>query len=236
MVRKWRNSSAPEESVDESIGVVDLGRPNEPNGPIEEFVSRGWQTADEALAWLYGSASPHQVNYPLPAALGVHLQGCSAYPAAGFWHYVTYGLSDQFTAAPRPDDEALDWALELTLRIPRADEDEPPLWPFTVIGELVSRINAGSLHLQAGARIDLRRAVTGHPSLADAPETNQTVFAVAVDPQLGRVSTRVGVVHFLQLVGVTEAEKQRMIESSTAGVLDKLAGRNPLLITDPART
>jgi hypothetical protein len=39
---------------------------------------------------------------------------------------------------------------------------------------------------------------------------------------------------FLQLVGVTAAEKERMVASSTSAVLAELAAANPLLVTDRA--
>jgi hypothetical protein len=41
---------------------------------------------------------------------------------------------------------------------------------------------------------------------------------------------------FVQLVGVTDEEKERMLGSRTQEVLDDLAKENPLLITDLDRS
>ena len=86
-----------------------------------------------------------------------------------------------------------------------------------------------------GDRIDLRAPVTGHPNLPDAPPTGLTVFAISDDPQLSPIDTPNGAVRFLQLVGVTSAEKDEMVGTRTADVLQRLARDNPLLVTDPDR-
>jgi hypothetical protein len=80
----------------------------------------------------------------------------------------------------------------------------------------------------------MREPITGHPN-TDGPDTGLTVFAFTVDPQLGTIDTPNGKVIFYQAVGVTAAEKEQMLATSTRAVLDTLAVGNPLLITDPAR-
>lgn len=49
------------------------------------------------------------------------------------------------------------------------------------------------------------------------------------------VKTPNGSVGFLQVVGITADELERMQQSSTAAVLRELAGQSPNLVTDPAR-
>jgi hypothetical protein len=83
--------------------------------------------------------------------------------------------------------------------------------------------------------MDLRAPVTGHPHLPDAPPTGLTVYAFTLDPQLGEIDTLNGRVAFLQAVGVTDEEKQRMQADRTATVLAELADADPLLVTDPSR-
>lgn len=87
----------------------------------------------------------------------------------------------------------------------------------------------------AGHRIDLGRAVTGHPDVPDAPPTALTAFVVVEDPQLPAIATPNGRLAFHQLVGITEAERAEMVETSTDAVLARLAAASPLLVTDPAR-
>jgi hypothetical protein len=104
-----------------------------------------------------------------------------------------------------------------------------------MINEMDKHVNGSGVLLQVGDRIDLGGPVTGFPNLLDAPPTGLHVFAVALDRDLGRIETRNGRVEFLQLVGVTEGEKARMLASSTAEVLDQLAESDPLLVTRPDR-
>jgi suppressor of fused protein SUFU len=195
----------------------------------------GWDAIDAALRRLYGSATPRHVGYMPPAAFSANLQGCSAYAAQGHWHYVTYGLSELYMPAPDSDREVSGWGFELTMRVPRGSEATAPGWPFTMLNELAKHVNTNRVLLESGDRIDMRSPVTGHPHVPDAPSTNLTVYAVTIDPQLGRISTPNGTVQFLQVVGVTDAEKEQMLASSTADVLAGLASDNWLLITDPHR-
>jgi hypothetical protein len=60
-------------------------------------------------------------------------------------------------------------------------------------------------------------------------------LALTVDAQLGTIHTPNGRLTFLQAVGVTQLEKERMLAETTAFVLDELTQTNALLITDPAR-
>jgi hypothetical protein len=103
-----------------------------------------------------------------------------------------------------------------------------PGWLFTMLNELAKHVNTNEVLLEPGDRIDLRAPVTGHPHVPEAPPTSLTVYAVAADPQLGRISTPNETVQFLQVVGVTATEKEQMLTSSTADVLTGLARDNPL--------
>jgi len=204
------------------------------DGPADDR-SPGWDAIDAAAGRLYGQAVPRHVGYQPPAAFSTNLQGCSAYAAAGHWHYLSYGLSELYVPPADADPAVSGWGFEFTLRLSRGTETEPPGWPFTMINELAKHVNGNQAPILPGDRVDLRTAITGHPSLPDAPPTGLTVFAFTVDPELGQIQTPNGAVIFLQAVGVTAAEKERMLATSTADVLGELASTNPLLITDPSR-
>jgi hypothetical protein len=104
-----------------------------------------------------------------------------------------------------------------------------------MLNRLANHVNANAVLLLPGDRVDMCGPVTGHPDLEGAPPAGLTVYAVTTDPQLGEISTPNGRVEFLQVVGVTVAEKEQMLASSTDAVLATLAASNPLLLTDPAR-
>lgn len=203
------------------------------NGEFEE--APGWDAIDAALARVYGNVTPQHVGYDLPGAPSTDLQGSSAYEAYGHWHYVSYGLSELYFPREDDDPEWSGWGFELTFRVVRFRGTQAPAWPFTMLNELAKHINEHEVLVEPGHRFDMRGAITGFPHLPDAPYTGLTVFAVTLDPQLGEIRTPNGKVAFLQVVGVTDKEKQRMLATSTAEVLAELAGIDPWLITDPAR-
>jgi Suppressor of fused protein (SUFU) len=173
--------------------------------------------------------------YHPPAALSTNLQGCSAYNAGDHWHYVTYGLSTLYEPDADDDPEVSGWGFELTLRLPRATDTGAPTWPFTMLNELAKHVNSNLVLLEAGHRVDLNAPITGSPHTPDGPPTGLSVLALTVDPRLGSIDTPNGRVTFLQVVGVTAAEKERMLEASTSAVLDELRVGNPWLTTDPER-
>lgn len=205
---------------------------DDPSPPPAEEAAPGWDAIDEVLRRWYGAATPWHVGYHPPMAFSDNLQGCSAYAADRYWHFVTYGLSELYQPHPEDDPALSGWGFELTLRVLRGPEAEPPGWAFQMVNEMAKHVNANSVPLEPGSRIDLQQAITGYPGLPDAPPSEQTVFAVTTDPQLGEIATPHGRVVFMQLVGVTAAEKARMVSSSTAEVLARLAAGNPLLVTD----
>ena len=180
----------------------------------------GWDAIEAALVARYGDQEPQQVGSTL------------AYASDRHWHYVNYGLSELFEPVPGADPAVSGWGFELTMRVPR-DGDEPPGWPFRMLEEIARYVNDERAVLAPGHRLDVRRPVTGHPEVEGAPDTGLTVFAFAVDPVLGEIDTPNGRVVFLQAVGVTAAERDRMVAGSTAEVLDALGDR--LLRTDPSR-
>jgi hypothetical protein len=201
----------------------DLTPPEDPPAP-------GWDAIDAALAGLYPGIEPRHVGYVPGVAFGSGLQGASAFPADGHWHYVTYGLSELF--AEEPESEVSGWGFELTMRVARdpADGGQAPGWPFTLLEQMGRHVRGNGVVLAAGHRVDLRAPITG-----DDLQTRLTALAFTADPQLGRIATPNGRVDFLQAVGITDDELSEMKASSTATVLATLAERNPLLITDPAR-
>lgn len=70
-------------------------------------------------------------------------------------------------------------------------------------------------------------------------ETTIVGFACALDPELGRIDTPHGEVSFIQLVGITQAEVDRLLANpdtiEVEKLLNELGKENPLLITDLKR-
>ncbi|GAA4967536.1 suppressor of fused domain protein [Actinoplanes utahensis] len=159
-----------------------------------------WDAVTEALGRLYPQSQPWHVSFP-PG--GADLRAGSVYPADGHWHYVSYGLGSR-------------WGVELTFRLRRGSEVQPPQWPFVLLNRVAGYANGLPERLEEGQWMDVRGPITGFPH-TDGADTGLTVLILAVDPQLGE--------RFLQLVGVTAAEA-----NGDADIDD-----DPLLVTDPSR-
>jgi hypothetical protein len=159
-----------------------------------------WDTVTEAMSRLYPQAQPWHVTYP---GEGFALQAASAYPGHGHWHFVSYGLGER-------------QGFELTFRVARGPEQQPPQWPFLVLNQVAVLAAAAAEPFEEGQWADLGAPITGYPH-TDGPPTGLSVVILAADPELGD--------RFLQLVGVTAAEAQ-------AGEVDS---DDPLLVTDVSR-
>ncbi|SDS98444.1 Suppressor of fused protein (SUFU) [Actinoplanes derwentensis] len=159
-----------------------------------------WEVVTEALGRLYPREQPWHVSY----VAGEHvLEAGSVYPADGHWHYVTYGLGRR-------------WGVELTFRLVRGAETDPPQWPFVTLEHMAGYANSLAEPLEEGQWVDLVGPITGFP-FSGGPDTGLTVLILTADPELGD--------RFLQLVGVTEAEANG--ESEIAD--------DRLMVTDPGR-
>jgi hypothetical protein len=159
-----------------------------------------WDAVTEAMAGLYPQAQPWHVSYPPE---GFALQAASAYPAHGHWHVVSYGLGER-------------WGFELTIRVARGDEQQPPQWPFLLLNQMAGLASVAPEPFEEGQWTDLGAPITGFPHTG-GPATGLTVVILVADPELGG--------RFLQLVGVTAAE-------AASGDVDT---DDPLLVTDPGR-
>jgi hypothetical protein len=192
----------------------------------------GWDAIDAAMAALYPGVEPVHQTYSPGLGLGSGLQGCSAYPAHGCWHYVTYGLTELWVKRADSNPEWSGWGYEFTMRVARRAEDtRPPQWPYTLLERLARVVHGKGLLLGAGQRMDVAEPITG-----DNPPTTLTALAFSPDPQLPIRRTPHGNVEFLQVVGITAVELAAMHDTSTEYVLTARAeAGDPLWITDPHR-
>jgi len=185
---------------------------------IEATVAEHLEIDGEPLHWATGV---------LPGQDGVY--GVSAYRLPGLWFFVTFGLTELYEK--ESDDAAVSgWGFELTMRTPRADHDpQPPQWPRTLLVRLGEYVFNRASPFGPGHRLDPGGPITG------TPDTRLTAVAFTADPQLPSIKTPNGSLDFLQVVGITADELERMQESSTAEVLQELAVQSPDLVTHPAR-
>ncbi|MGI8609351.1 MAG: suppressor of fused domain protein [Candidatus Dormibacteria bacterium] len=190
----------------------------------------GWDAIESAFRDLYpGQDSRRHFETHGSEPPNTCVWGVAAYEASGFWHLVTLGLTELW--AKQGDDlEASGWGFELTLKVPRGeDEQDPPAWAVKLLKIVGDSVYRTGKPLAEGSRLDVGAPIT-MPILSSLQ-----ALALTRDPDLATLSTPNGRVDFLQVVGITSDEMEQMQATSTNEVLDQLALVNPLLLTDPGR-
>lgn len=195
---------------------------------MNDIDERGWDAITAAAEAAYPGVREHHVAFSPGVHFGSSLQGASAYAGPGHWFYVSYGLTELWVKES-PDPTTSGFGFELTMRVPRrADETEPPTWPFEVQSILAGYVRSGPQPLWLGDRIGMLRTV-------DESDTAMATMAVCVDPVLAPLTTPNGSVAFWQLVGIYPDEVELAKRTSTDAVLDALRRADALLLTDPRR-
>jgi suppressor of fused-like protein len=160
-----------------------------------------------AAAYADGIAGgpPREVFSPRRAAVDqVRMYALEQPPA---WHLVTLGLADL--------------GFELTLRLPRPDE-ELPTWGVDFLRSLAAYARRSGHGFADGHQVDLRGPIRL------GSDTAVTAAAVTLDPALGTL----GEVAFLQVVGLTADELELCRSWRTAAVVGLLRKRDRLLTTE----
>lgn len=193
----------------------------------------GWAAITAATDRLYaGQQERHVAAVPPPGLGGENvLNGISIFEGTGeapHWHYVTYGLTELFDKDSDDPDES-GFGFELTFRLKRGDETEPPRWPFELLEGLGRYVfTTGKVFEPGHYRQRLAPLV---------PDIRTDVFSLifADDPDLAAMDTPNGRVRFVQAVGITNDELNAVWNVGVETVRDLLARQSPKLVTDIAR-
>ena len=192
----------------------------------------GWAAIDRAFARLYPGQVPHQFASPNP----YDLDGTTPLPAVSVWeggnpahwHHVSHGLSELFEKSSNNPDIS-GFGFELTLRLPRGDEDVPPAWGVRLIQALGHYVLSGHGLLDTGHVVDLGGSIRpdGHSPL--------TGVMLVPDPDLGKIETPHGSLLFLQLVGLMPNELEVVKDWELPRKVGLVNEIDRLAITDPNR-
>lgn len=197
--------------------------------PVE---APGWASLDRAVAVAHRGQTPHQFTSqtaydlestnPLPA-----ISVCSGDDPA-HWHYITYGLTELFEKSSRYPSVS-GFGFELTLTVPRGEEEIPPSWPLALLQGIGGHVLSGHGALDSGHLIDL-----GGP-LRPEPTTALTGVLCVPDPRLGKIETPHGSALFMALFGLTANELETMASWSLEQKVGLIRDVAPLALTDPDR-
>jgi hypothetical protein len=198
-------------------------------GVDEDDEAPGWDALDEAIGELFGRQEP--LSYaPTDTLPGEGLSAVNLYrDGRDRWFLHTVGLSSLFDKPEDEDPDVSGWGIELTMRVPRADQS-PPEWAVMILRRLADYVFETGRVFAAGHRM----AVS--PPEGEGIEGSQLkAFAFAPDPALDHVDTPNGRVDLLTVVGITLDELAWMQRTTTEAVLDRLAATAPVPMTDPSR-
>lgn len=142
------------------------------------------------------------------------------------WHYVTHGFSDLYGEPVEAHSESAEapvsgYGFELSLRVERGEENEPPDWPLAVLQKLAKYVFASGNVFSENEHMSMNGPVVR--------EEGCTIKAVGFvrDPELGLLQTASGRVEILQVVGLTADEYKVMKRWQVGKFLTLLSSANP---------
>ncbi|MBX3229408.1 MAG: suppressor of fused domain protein [Labilithrix sp.] len=194
----------------------------------------GWDSIRAAGRSLYGAQEPRHLASVVGGAFTGRdpLEGIDCYASSSLgaphWHYLTYGLTE-LRGKESPNPEVSGWGMELTMRVARGAEGEPPMWPAGLLQNLAQYTYETGRVFEPGALLDV------NGPLAEGAATVLTGLVFTDDPELAvTVATNNGAFRFVQVVGLAGDELEAAYAWSPSGALGLLSHvqRN---VTDLAR-
>jgi len=200
--------------------------------------SVGWKSIDESLEKIYAKTEPKHYG-PL---CGIHfgiggtdpIDGASIYNSTSqeaHKHIISYGMSELYYDEEKAGGDFSKWGFEFTFRLKPFEEDkDEPVWAIQVMNNLARYV------FQSGRWFEENQYIPANGPIRLNTDTKIVGFVFTLDPELGKIDTPHGEVSFLQLVGITESELERLKANSTTLEVEKLINElkeeNSLLITD----
>ncbi len=212
----------------------------------DEDEAVGWLEIDKKVAGIYGNTEPPR-HYapPLHYMLGGQDPldgGVSVYDSQKqefHRHLVSYGMSELYYNEEAVGGEFSKWGgFEFTMRLKlfEEDKDDPPTWAINMMNNLARYVIKSGRWFEEGHVIP----ANGPIRLNSQADIDIVGVAFTLDPELGKIQTPHGEIAFLQMVGLTSQELERVTSAGSVynevlKLLDELKTDNPLLITDLLR-
>ncbi len=209
---------------------------------FDEDDAVGWLEIDKVVEGIYGDQKPRHYAPPVHYMLGGEdpLDGVSIYDSQKdifHRHLVSYGMSELYYNEEAAGGEFSKWGFEFTFRLkPFAEDGDDPTWVVNLMNNLARYV------IKSGKWFEEYHVIpaNGPIRLNSTAEINIVGVTFVSDPELGKVQTPHGEVSFLQMVGLTANEMNRITSASSAydevkKVLDEIKTTNPLMITDLLR-
>lgn len=144
------------------------------------------------------------------------------------WHYITYGFTELYEKES-DDLETSGYGFELTFRLLRNGEEQPPVWPVNLLQNLARYVFSSGNVFGPGHHMSCNGPI------ALETDTKLTALGFRIDPELGELDTPNGHMTFLQAVGITADEMDALMCWNGEKFLSELERHLPLCVTDLAR-
>jgi hypothetical protein len=179
-----------------------------------------------ALDALLPAGQPLRWSTDTPLGQGV--RELSAHRADGHWLLVTWGFSD-LDGDLDLDTGTSGLGFELTMRVPREDDDElPPGWALQTLRNLGGYVFGEGRAFADGHRMGVAGTLGPEGSRLGA-------LAFVTDPQLGTIDAPNGRVAFVTAVGITRDELAEAKAIGNDAVLARITGEHGVPLTDVTR-
>ena len=202
----------------------------------DEEWSPGWDAIDEEFDSLYpGQKENHYMTNLISRAMfggDEYLDGYSIYKnPKGYFHIVTYGMSELYCNPDAFGGEYSQWGYEMTIKL-KEDSPDNCLWAMNMLGNLARYTYKTGSYFKAGDFV-----VGDGTPIRIGTDSKITSLIIVNDTNAKTQETVHGKVEFLQMVGITWQEVNAIqSDVSNFDKLLKLMQRdNPELITDMKR-
>ena len=209
---------------------------------FDEEDAVGWLEIDKVVEGIYRDQKPRHYAPPVHYMVGGEdpLDGVSIYDSQKDMfhrHLVSYGMSELYYNEEAAGGEFSKWGFEFTFRLkPFVEDSDDPTWVVNLMNNLARYV------IKSGKWFEEYHVIpaNGPIRLNSTAEINIVGVAFVSDPELGKIQTPHGEVSFLQMVGLTANEMNRITSASSVydevkKVLDEMKTTNPLMITDLLR-
>lgn len=201
----------------------------------------GWHQIDRAIERIYGNVEPRHYAPTLHYMLGGEdpLDGVSVFDSQNqdfHHHLVSYGMSELYYNEEAAGGEFSKWGFEFTFRLkPFAEDEGDPTWVVNLMNNLARYV------IESGRWFEENQVIPANGPIRTGGNIPVDIVGVAFtpDPELGKIDTPHGEVTFLQMVGLTSEEMERIkkqnSDSEVKKILEEIRTTNPLMITDLTR-
>ncbi len=197
----------------------------------------GWLKIDNQLEKIYEQQKPQHYGSIVKYILGGEdpIDGTSIYDSnkqESHQHFVSYGMSELYYNEDAIENKFSKWGFEFTFRLRpfEGDKENGPMWVINLMNNLARYV------FESGKWFEENHFVPANSPIRLDTDTDIVGIAFTLDPELRKINTPHGEVSFLQMVGLTSKEIERLKQNPKTDevkkLLDELRETNPLLITD----